>query len=293
MHLTTGFETFLYVYEADNAKVVCPISERTYNGYTDIVTPYGFSGFISTGEVESFQKNWRSFAKEKGYVCGYIGLNPLLENTSLYHNEVVYTSNTLFVFDLRQSLADLFTNLSENRKRQLKAFDYNSENFVLDREQLKAFFLKNYHSFFLQRKASFISEFTFDTLEFLSALENIFMVGYAINGNLEAISVFSYSPHVAEYLFNISTDAGKAFAVPLIWYAVHYFKSKEIAYLNLGGGVKPGDSIAQFKTRFGVNEYPLKSLKQVYNEEIYSLLCKEKGVDPADKNSYFPLYRQN
>ena len=45
MSLTTGFNTFLYCYEKEDVKIVCPLSERSYNGYTDIVTPYGFSGF--------------------------------------------------------------------------------------------------------------------------------------------------------------------------------------------------------------------------------------------------------
>ena len=43
MHLTTGFTTYLYCFEAENIRIVCPIAEREFQGYVDIVTPYGLS----------------------------------------------------------------------------------------------------------------------------------------------------------------------------------------------------------------------------------------------------------
>ncbi|RYZ27775.1 MAG: hypothetical protein EOO10_11700 [Chitinophagaceae bacterium] len=293
MNLTTGNDTFLYVYESERAKVVCPISERDYKGFKDIVTPYGFSGFTGRGEDDKFQQNWKNFAREKNYVCGYIGLNPVIDAQSYLDAADISTSNTLYVFHLKNSLIELFNNLSQNRKRQLKNFDFAQKNFVIDKARLTEFFLANYFDFFAQKEADFMTGFSVETLKFLLGLEQVLMIGYEENGEVKAVSVFSHTPYVADYLYNISVEEGRAYAVPLIWYAVHYFKSKQVSFLNLGGGVQPGDSIAQFKMRFGPDVYPLNAAKQVYNVETYAKLCIEKGLDPQDRQSYFPLYRKN
>jgi hypothetical protein len=60
--------------------------------------------------------------------------------------------------------------------------------------------------------------------------------------------------------------------------------------LNLGGGVKENDGVAEFKRRFGADEVPLRNVKQVYRRDIYEELCAEAGVDPH-ASAYFPAYR--
>jgi hypothetical protein len=80
MHLSSGLLTFLYYFEAENTRIVCPFSERTYGGHVDLVTPYGFSGFTGSGSCADFPSHWRPFAQIRRYVCGYIGLHPLFEN---------------------------------------------------------------------------------------------------------------------------------------------------------------------------------------------------------------------
>src|SRR5207248_3398246 len=76
MHQTTGFKTYLYCLEGEQARVVCPIAEREFGSHVDIVTPYGFSGFVGTNKYADFPQYWREFVREQAYVCGYIGFNP-------------------------------------------------------------------------------------------------------------------------------------------------------------------------------------------------------------------------
>ena len=70
MQLTTGFKTYLYCLEADNVRIVCPIAERIFEKHVDIVTPFGFSGFVGTDDYPEFREQWSSFVKPQGYVCG-------------------------------------------------------------------------------------------------------------------------------------------------------------------------------------------------------------------------------
>ena len=61
--------------------------------------------------------------QERGYICGYIALNPMFEMNACFDSNEIYHSNTLYFLDLTLSLDKLFANLHKNRKRALKDFD--------------------------------------------------------------------------------------------------------------------------------------------------------------------------
>lgn len=292
MHLSSGYPTQLYVCEDNGVRVVCPIAEREFRGKKDLVTPYGFSGFTGNGVLPNLQQHWKSFAQDKGYVCGYIGLNPLLENETLLASEDVYSSNSLYILNLRPSITELYENLTRSRKQQLKNFDALQAHITTDKKLLADFFLNTYHDFFAKKGASPVYNFSKETLSYLVQQDNVLLTGTGNNGKIEAVSVFAYTPYAAEYLFNVSVPEGQGHTTALLWYAVHQLKKLQIPWLNLGGGVQEGDSIAQYKKRFSAQEFRLKALKQVYNQTAYEALCREAGVDPHDRTGYFPAYRK-
>ena len=292
MHLTTNFPTYLYVLRAGKVKIVCPLAQRSFNNYIDIVTPYGFSGFAGNHDFPEFPDYWHQFTQEQGYVSGYIGLNPLLENNTYYPAADVYEHNTLYVLNLQVSMAELFRQLSQNRKRQLKNFSAHEQHFTTDKLLLKDFYLAQHQQFFAEKKAASVYNFSLETLSYLLDLENVILVGYLENGQVKAVSVFAYTNFAGEYLFNVSLPGAQEQTAALLWYGITLLKAKEVAYLNLGGGAQPGDSIAQFKQRFGASAYPLKALKQFYNSSVYAQLCQFAQVDPKNKSGYFPAYRQ-
>jgi hypothetical protein len=63
-----------------------------------------------------------------------------------------------------------------------------------------------------------------------------------------------------------------------------------VEWLNLGGGIRPGDDLAEFKRRFGAVELPLASLRQVYRADAYEELCRAAGVT-SERAGWFPPYR--
>jgi hypothetical protein len=78
----------------------------------------------------------------------------------------------------------------------------------------------------------------------------------------------------------------------LIWAAVRELKRLGVPTLNLGGGVSEGDSLAEFKRRFGAKQVPLRHVKQVYRPGRYRQLSQRVGADPAAQG-YFPAYRRD
>ena len=291
MRLTTSFRTYLYCFKADNVRIVCPIAEREFEGHVDIVTPSGFSGFVGTGYCADFPQYWRQFARERGYVCGYIGLNPIFGNKTSFDSNELYSYNNIYILDLTLSREELFSKLSTGRKGQLKQWESISAGLVLDKRALKDFFLANYLEFFRQKGATSAYAFSSATLERLFALDSVVMVGAGPAESIEATTVFTYTPYAADYLFNISLPEGRHHSTALVWYGVNYFKSIGIPILNLGAVVHPDDGLAKFKERFGAKKLALSCLKQIYDSTTYANLCARVGADPAGRTGYFPAYR--
>jgi hypothetical protein len=292
LHLTTGFETYLYCFEAENLRVVCPLAERTFERYVDIVTPYGFSGFVGDGDCSESRQYFADFAKEQGYVCGYIGLNPILENNTCFAQGEAFQYNSIYVLDLTLGHNELYANLSTNRKRQVKDWGEIFSHTLNDRDMLIDFFLANYSEFFRAKRASPVYRFSKDTLSFLLNLKNVFLVGAQGSEGVEAVSVFAYTPYVGDFLFNVSLPQGRHHSAALLWYGLNYLKGLQIPLLNLGGGISENDGVARFKQRFGGKRLALRCLKQVYQPEVYVELCRRMDVDHTNMVGYFPAYRR-
>jgi hypothetical protein len=288
---TSRLPTYLYRYERGEARVVCPLSEREFGGQTDIVTPYGFGGFATRGPGERFPDDWGEFARASGWVCGYLALHPLLCDARGFPTDELHVHTQLYVMDLKGSAEEVFRRLSQNRRRQLRDWPSVAPGLCHDRSALTDFLLANYEEFFASKGAASATTFVPETMEGIAGLDDVFMVGAGADGEVESVAAFGHTPRCGEYLFNVSVPGGEKHAVHLIWAAVQWLRDRGVASLNLGGGIRPQDSVAEFKRRFGGAELPLVSLRQVYLAGEYERLCRMAGVSLTDRSGYFPAYR--
>ena len=173
MSLTTRHRTFLYHFETNEARIICPIAERRYAGQVDIVTPYGFSGFAGVGQSMEFSQAWLDFARAREWVCGYIGLNPLFECAAHYPPGEVYQQNDLFYLDLWLGEAELYRRLSKGRKYQIKRWNARANWLCTDREVLIDFVIAQAETFFRSRGASSVYSFAPATWRSLLTLQNV------------------------------------------------------------------------------------------------------------------------
>jgi hypothetical protein len=289
MNLTTGLKTYLYCFEKENIRMVCPISEREFNGYVDIVKPFGFSGFVGNGECAEFSESWNGFVRDRGYICGYPGLNPIFDYSETFEPKEVCLYGNIFVLDLTTNIDDLLAKMSLGRRKQVKKLAGIQSKLVFDKSVLKDFFLKYYFNFLREKNASAAYFFSEDTFSFLFNLDNVIPVGLQGSGGVIAVVVFAYTGDVGEASFQVSLPEGRSYVPALIWYGAKYLKELRISSLNLGGG---GPGIGEFKRRFGSKELPLRCLKQIYRPEIYKELCQKAGSNPEDMTGYFPAYRK-
>lgn len=292
MHLTTGSPTYLYTLKRGESRAVCPFAERSFNGYTDIYTPYGISGFAGEGDFPELQEYWNAFAAGRGYVCGYIGLNPIFENPTYLNEKDISCDNSLFILDLSLSLEHLYRNMQSGKRDEVRKAERNRYGYTTDKHLLKPFFLKNYAAYMKRKNATMAYSFTIKTLSYLINLDMTSMVGIINNGKIEAATLNAYTPYIAEgYLF-VSVPHCKNHTMALLWNGVKQLKAKNIPLFNLGGGIRENDSIAQYKRRLGGMEKKLKSLKQIYDPRLYDQLCNEACAPATDTSGYFPPYRK-
>jgi hypothetical protein len=224
-------------------------------------------------------------------VCGYVVLNPLFQDPTYADPGDVHPVKHVHVLDLTRSGAELHAALSANRRRQLRGWRPGAHEH--DRHRLVAFFLAEYPRFMSRKEAGAPFAFSRPTLEALCALPNVFLLGAEDpDGRLEAVSVFAHTPHAGDFLLNAALPGAAHHSAPLLWSAAHRLRELGIPSLNLGGGVTEGDSLAEFKARFGGRRLPLLVLRQVFDREAYERLCREHGADPGDVAAYFPPYRR-
>jgi hypothetical protein len=291
MQLSTGMKVYLYRFRGGDATILCPIAERTFLGHTDIVTPYGFSGFVGTGVHAEFPTLWKEFAREQGWVCGYIGLNPILQRGTDYDEADVYEQGDVYVLDLSEEESDLLANFSRNRRRQLRDWVRSGSRIISDRRTLVEFVLREHEQFFRSRGAAAVYRFSQETWLSLFELPNVLAFGATSGDSLAAVTLFAFTPTIGESLFNISIGDGVSLSTPLLWHGALSLRSLGVRFLNLGGGIRPHDGVARFKERFGGRALPLRSLRQVYDAVVFERLCRKTNVDPQIRAGYFPGYR--
>ena len=289
MYLTTGLQTYLYSYRNDTVRIVCPIAEREFEHHVDIVKPFGFAGFVGTGHAADFSSHWEEFARERGYVCGYLGLNPLFDFGGLFRAKDVFDYDTIFVLDLTRSIDELLAQMHRKRRRELKQYEDPGSYLVTDKPVLQEFILEHYADFLLSRNASHYYSFTKETLSFLLGLDNTILAGARESGKLVAVAACFYTADSADGMLYVSLPEGQHCSAPLFWYTACQAKALGIPSFNFGGG---GGGIADFKRRFGCRELPLKCLKQVYEPAHYETLCRTVNADPKETAGYFPAYRR-
>lgn len=291
LQLSHGLPTYLYCCSDTSSghKAVCVYSERRWLDSVDIFSPAGFSGFVSSGPVRALRDHWRRFVRQREYVCGYFALHPVLAERSAHDN--LHTSNNLYVLDVSIGVTELLRLASANVKRSMQAWAKSDLQFVEDRELLTGFITQHYRAFMRQKNASSTVLWNDETLHMICADPAVLMVGVEDEYGLCIVSAFATSPHGAEYLFNVNLREGRQYTAAVIFWCAQQLEHTQLQWLNLGGGIRPHDSIAKAKERYRPQCLPFYNAKEIYDQALYRQLCLHAEQSPEDIGGYFPRYR--
>lgn len=291
MHLTTGLDMFLYSFSDGDARFVCPFAERRYRGTTDIVSQPGLAGFAGSGRSSCLIERWNAMAAGRGYVCGFIGLHPVLADPAWFRGWPMCVYSAAYGLDLTLPMDEIHGRISENRKRDLQRADREGVHVWVGTPPVKEFFIRHFDEAFQRRRFGSAHYLSDSSRSFLSSVDNFLLVG-AGRDQVEAVTGFGFTPHAADGLYNVSFSSRTSFSTLLIWGAIRELKARGVPFLNLGGGIQPDDGIARYKQFLGTTARPLACLKQVFDPATFARLCRSANLNSsaADGGAFFPPY---
>lgn len=286
-------ECLLFVAERDGAKAVCPILERPFDGRIDAATPYGFGGFVGQGDLTGLDQAWKAFARERGYVAGYLAQHPSLACGDFGSADERFEAASVYLLDLRPEEDAIISGMSKRRRPSLRRWLRETE-IVTDRAELVEAFVRLYPPHMSRLGAASVYFFGDAALKRMAELDDVVLFGVRDEeGEIEAVSMTAVTPPCADYLFFAATETARDHSVGLIWRGISEAKARGAAWINLGGAIREGDGVGEFKRRFGAVMTPSYCLKQVYDAGGYRALCAQASCEASDRSGYFPAYRRS
>jgi hypothetical protein len=268
----------------------CVFSERDWHGTVDIYSPSGFSGFVTSGPVPGLREQWHQFVTDRRYVCGYFALHPMLAQRDIHVK--LTKAKDLYVLDLTKGISALRDGSDQNVRRSLRTWAKSRISFVEERGALTDFLLRNCNDFLSRKNACSTFRWTTGALKTVADDPNVLMVGAADSLGLCIVLTFARSAFGAEYHLNINVRDGRRYTVPLVFWGLERLAELKTPWLNLGGGIRPGDSIAKAKERYRPVRVPFYAAKEIYDVDRYTTLCREAGFEDVNSpDGYFPKYR--
>lgn len=272
-------DTHLFVAEGPHGRAVCPLARRTRGDAIDVFTPYGFSGFVGEGDLEGLTEAWTTFGRSQGWVTGYAMLHPDL---APFDAEPLTDA---YVLPLG---GDLLARMSSRRRTALRRQDL---EIVDDPEANTARFLALYPGHAERVDASDVYRFDRATLDAWCRHEDILLVGArGPSGDVDAVAMFGRGA-CAEYMLLARTADAAHLTEGLLYAGFLRLQALGHDAVNLGGGIRGHDGVAEFKRRFGADRVPVHAIRTIFDETRYAALCADAHVDPRVPG-FFPAYRR-
>lgn len=291
-----------YKYEDKHATFIIPLIKRFIEkDYYDVISPYGYSGFLSTDNSPEFfaeaLHHFDIFCKNNNIITSFIRLHPfnnyiLAENnriTQILHGKVIF-------FSLKRKYEELYSDYSSNHKRGIKKLQ--KQGFTI--KQGSADDIKEFISIYNQTmKRLEAKEFYFFDENYYKALmsnekcELIFV--QSPDKTLCAAALFVISSENIQYhLGGTLTEFLQDAPIKLIFdFIIHSYSNMNMKF-NLGGGLGGNeDSLYKFKEGFSNEKIKFSTLRMVHNQDVYNNLTTNFTKDQRKEFSgFFPLYRK-
>lgn len=277
--------------------MVLPYIERRWQGTTDICTWLTVSGARLWGDPVPALAAWDAHARACGWVAGYIQVEP---ESPLPGIAAAGTGNTVFLLDLAGP--DPLAAASQIVRRKLRRAEAAGIVLVEQRATLAEALVRLYPEAIARLGASAAYALPAATLRALATAPEALVLGAApAGGPVAAVMVFPVAGARAEYFLGASTPEGRDLTAWLLAQAIRRLQALGVGRLNLGGGVRPGDGLFDFKARFGGTPRPLGVLRQIHDPSAYAALCVAAGIAPQVglggdpdaglRGGWFPAYR--
>lgn len=264
--------------------LVIPFHEREWRGRLDISTFLSVSGAWMNRPSQKLVAAWRGYAESRQWVAGFLQFEPETDVAGIAGAE---DGNAVLLLDI--GCRDPLAGVSAIIRRKIRRMDATGVRLIEDREVLAALIPQLYAATMERTGASSAYRLADAALRDMAGSLDHLILGAECGGEVIAIMVFPVSGERAEYHICASTAQGRDATAWLMWQAILRLKAMGVRRLNLGGGVRPGDGLYDFKLKFGAVPKPLHHVKQIYDAAAYENFCRAEHA--AADEPWFPAYR--
>jgi hypothetical protein len=268
----------------ERSVLTMPFVERIWGETIDITTTTTVSGASWSAPDSVVLDQWRRYARSREWVAGYVQLHP---ETDLSHVPDAHPGNSVFMIDLRDG--DLLAGASTIVRRKLKRAASAGAQLSEDRRLLEEAVVRLYPETMLRVQARDNYGYSEQTLRRWFHDPESLVVGARASAGVEACALFLVRDDQAEYHLGASSDEGRALQAWLLHAGMLRLREMGVRVLNLGGGVRSGDGLSQFKAKFGGQQRVLHSVRQIYRPDVYRRLTEDAAVSTGE--TWFPAYR--
>ena len=276
------------------------------NACFDLITPYGYGGFIFKGEpsatdIKTFYSEYCIYMSDSNILAAFTRWHPMLNNAELLKgvSNVIDLGKTIHIDTTTEELI-MQNILSKDRCTIRKATKNGIEIHCSEDWGIFPKFIDIYNK--TMEKDNAHAYYYFEEAFYRSVVENLkgkFKVFYAVyNEEIIAASIILFcngqvhyhlSGSVSEYR-NLNPSNLLLYEVA-VWASHNGYKS-----FHLGGGIgSQQDLLFKFKQSFNKNSGNQFSIsKEIFSREAYDKLVELRRVNDKSFNaesSFFPLYR--
>ena len=258
--------------------------ERSWQGRVDICTILSVSGARMIAPDPGLLQFWAEFARSRRWVEGFLQFEPETDVTGIAGAE---DGNVVMLLDI--GCPDPWVGIAAKSRYKIRRMDAMGVRLVEDREKLVGLISLLYGATMKRTGAASAYRLADATLRAMAGSREHLVLGAECGGEVIAIMVFPVSGERAEYHICASTVQGRDATAWLMWQAIVRLKAMGVRQLNLGGGVRPGDGLYDFKLKFGAVPKLLHQVKQIYDAVAYENFCRAERTSADER--WFPAYR--
>lgn len=254
--------------------------------YQDIQSPYGFGGLSINGSLSlEIVNTLREYCLAKNIVTAYLQIHPCIQNIP---GQKYFTCRTGYLVDLTLSAEAIQGILSKNMRRDIHFLESEWGQLVSsDKNLIASHAPELFKSSIEQKNASKIYYSLASMVSDFISLDNTFALGIVDANELKSFLIIGMYNGYSEYFLSASKKGCESLSKLLIWKSIEALKLSNHTKLYLGGGIYEGDSLQQFKKRFGSDRIYLYSLKLISDENIYHARC---NMAENLRINFFPPY---
>lgn len=314
----------LFYYEDNGIRAVNVVMQRDIekdekfakkipsNTYFDIVTPYGYGGFLIEGNTDeaslgAFENEYQTYCNKRGIISEFVRFHPVLKNSTIlesYYDISKLGKTITITMDTKEQIWKNLT--SKNRNMVRKASKSGVQIFYGRSKELLKIFIPLYNTTMDKDEAkpyyyfgeafynSLLYDLKYNAIYFYAVYEDKII---AMSIVLLANGYMNYHLSASDRVYQHLAPTNLLLYEAACWGCEHGFRT-----FHLGGGVgSRADDLFRFKNNFNRNsDYTFSVGEKIFNQPVYQELVEirlkehtksDENFNPNIGNTFFPRYR--